>query len=329
MPGGVGLNLQSGSVLINLDVPWNPAVLEQRNARVHRLGQRKKVQIITMIAADSYEEHVLSLLNNKQDLFDNVVKGDSEDDVLAVSRKLVETLAQDLAPGSPEKLDEPQEPLPETQGDSKAVDDRAASAPDNRMQQAIQHCIGELQKNLGHRIERILGAKGGLIVVLDRVDSEAEALAVELSVTIPVAIIDLISLNGLNRLGSASPLAEAQTYYEPTGGEESAPTRLNRLAQEKLEAAKVLLEQDMAPTAMELLLAALLAKAADMADRDDTPGVDTAAVWLYSEAVPKGILSNSEAALIMQVLGLSQGGNIPKELSETIVRESTDFIVSR
>jgi len=39
--GGVGLNLQSASVVVNLDVPWTPAVLEQRNARVHRLGQTR------------------------------------------------------------------------------------------------------------------------------------------------------------------------------------------------------------------------------------------------------------------------------------------------
>lgn len=52
--GGVGLNLQSGSVLNNLDVPWNPAVLEQRSGRIHRLGQTRKVQIITIVAADSY-----------------------------------------------------------------------------------------------------------------------------------------------------------------------------------------------------------------------------------------------------------------------------------
>jgi len=64
--GGVGLNLQNGSVVINMDVPWNPAVLEQRNARVHRLGQKRTVQIITMIAADSYEEQVFALVRSKQ-----------------------------------------------------------------------------------------------------------------------------------------------------------------------------------------------------------------------------------------------------------------------
>ena len=96
--GGVGLNLQSGSVLVNLDVPWNPAVLEQRNGRVHRLGQTNKVQIITMVAADSYEEHVLSLVQNKQNLFDNVIGEDGAEDVVGVSPKLLETLLENLAP---------------------------------------------------------------------------------------------------------------------------------------------------------------------------------------------------------------------------------------
>ena len=58
--GGSGLNLQSASVLVNLDMPWNPAVLEQRNARVHRLGQSNKVQIVLMVAEDSYEQRVFS-----------------------------------------------------------------------------------------------------------------------------------------------------------------------------------------------------------------------------------------------------------------------------
>ncbi len=37
--GGVGLNLQAASAVINFEPPWNPARLEQRIGRVHRLGQ--------------------------------------------------------------------------------------------------------------------------------------------------------------------------------------------------------------------------------------------------------------------------------------------------
>src|SRR5439155_19108265 len=40
--GSTGLNLQHASILVNMDLPWNPAILEQRIARIHRLGQRSE-----------------------------------------------------------------------------------------------------------------------------------------------------------------------------------------------------------------------------------------------------------------------------------------------
>ena len=57
--GGTGLNLQSGDTVINLEVPWNPAVLEQRIARVHRMGQHRPVQVFNLVMRDSVEERVL------------------------------------------------------------------------------------------------------------------------------------------------------------------------------------------------------------------------------------------------------------------------------
>jgi superfamily II DNA or RNA helicase len=73
--GGVGLNLQHASVVINVDLPWNPAVLEQRIGRVHRLGQLRPVEIINLVAARSIEEGMLSLLAFKQSLFSGVLDG--------------------------------------------------------------------------------------------------------------------------------------------------------------------------------------------------------------------------------------------------------------
>lgn len=67
--GGVGLNLQHASVVVNVDLPWNPAVLEQRIGRVHRLGQRKPVQVINFIAEGTIEEGMLSVLTFKKSLF--------------------------------------------------------------------------------------------------------------------------------------------------------------------------------------------------------------------------------------------------------------------
>ena len=66
--GSTGLNLQSASMLINLDIPWNPAVLEQRIARIHRLGQKSNVSIINFVSKDTIEERMLGVLCFKSEL---------------------------------------------------------------------------------------------------------------------------------------------------------------------------------------------------------------------------------------------------------------------
>ena len=70
--GGVGLNLQAASLVINLDLPWNPAVLEQRIARAHRHGQHSSVQVINLIAKDTIEERMLDTLAAKKNVFATV-----------------------------------------------------------------------------------------------------------------------------------------------------------------------------------------------------------------------------------------------------------------
>jgi superfamily II DNA or RNA helicase len=67
--GGVGLNLQAASLVINLDLPWNPAVLEQRIARAHRHGQPSSVQVINLVAKDTIEERMLDTLAAKKNVF--------------------------------------------------------------------------------------------------------------------------------------------------------------------------------------------------------------------------------------------------------------------
>jgi superfamily II DNA/RNA helicase len=74
--GGVGLNLQhAAATIINMDLPWNPAVLEQRIGRVHRLGQTKSVQVVNFVAQGTIEEGMLSVLAFKKSLFAGVLDG--------------------------------------------------------------------------------------------------------------------------------------------------------------------------------------------------------------------------------------------------------------
>lgn len=67
--GGVGLNLQAASTVVNLDLPWNPAVLEQRIGRVHRLGQNKPVRVVNFVSEVSIEQNMLAVLRFKKSLF--------------------------------------------------------------------------------------------------------------------------------------------------------------------------------------------------------------------------------------------------------------------
>ena len=70
--GGVGLNLQAASAVINFEPPWNPARLEQRIGRVHRLGQSQPVQVIHFLTSGSIEERVWETLRIKKSLFAGV-----------------------------------------------------------------------------------------------------------------------------------------------------------------------------------------------------------------------------------------------------------------
>jgi superfamily II DNA or RNA helicase len=66
--GSTGLNLQAANTVINVDLPWNPAVLEQRIARAHRMGQEKPVHVYVLVTEETIEDNLLGTLSSKRDL---------------------------------------------------------------------------------------------------------------------------------------------------------------------------------------------------------------------------------------------------------------------
>lgn len=84
--GSTGLNLQAASIVINFDLPWNPAVLEQRIGRVYRIGQTRQVQVINMISVGTIEQNMLDTLAFKTGLFEGVLDG-GEDAVVLNEKK--------------------------------------------------------------------------------------------------------------------------------------------------------------------------------------------------------------------------------------------------
>jgi len=66
LAGGTGLNLTGADMVMHYDPWWNPAVENQATDRAHRIGQKKSVLVMKMIASGSIEEKVLELQHRKQ-----------------------------------------------------------------------------------------------------------------------------------------------------------------------------------------------------------------------------------------------------------------------
>jgi hypothetical protein len=84
--GSTGLNLQHASTLVNMDLPWNPAILEQRIARIHRMGQIRPVRVINFVAKGTIEEGMLSVLAFKRSLSAGILDGGGGEISLGGSR---------------------------------------------------------------------------------------------------------------------------------------------------------------------------------------------------------------------------------------------------
>jgi len=78
--GSTGLNLQAANTVINVDLPWNPAILEQRISRAHRMGQIQPVQVFVLVTEDTIEESLLKTIANKRDLALAALDAESEVD---------------------------------------------------------------------------------------------------------------------------------------------------------------------------------------------------------------------------------------------------------
>jgi hypothetical protein len=113
--GGVGLNLQrAANCVINLELPWNPAVLEQRIGRIYRLGQKLPIDVYNLVCEQGIEARIADLVGNKQAFFKGLFDGDSDSvkfessgSFLSRVKKLYDqaTLAASTAVGGTEEIE--------------------------------------------------------------------------------------------------------------------------------------------------------------------------------------------------------------------------------
>lgn len=114
--GGVGLNLQAASAVVNFEPPWNPARLEQRIGRVHRFGQAHPVQVIHLLTEESIEERVWETLKLKKALFSGLFDSTSDEVSFAkLGRKSSMQVIKEVfanQPGRPKPIISSEAPAP-------------------------------------------------------------------------------------------------------------------------------------------------------------------------------------------------------------------------
>ena len=113
--GSTGLNLQAAATIINIDLPWNPAVLEQRIGRIYRLGQQNNIQVINLVAPHSIEEEMMGKLRFKTSMFEGVLDG-GEDSVFVEKNKFAKM------------MEAVSDMMDEKEADNKATDNQEADA---------------------------------------------------------------------------------------------------------------------------------------------------------------------------------------------------------
>jgi hypothetical protein len=144
--GATGLNLQAANTVINIDLPWNPAVLEQRIARAHRMGQKQPVQVYVLVTEETIEERMLTTLSAKHELAVAALDVDSDIeqvDLCSGMEELKRRLEVLLGAKPEAPLDESAKAEREQEAEWLARRERVAAAGGELLGAAF-HFLGEL-----------------------------------------------------------------------------------------------------------------------------------------------------------------------------------------
>jgi superfamily II DNA/RNA helicase len=147
--GSTGLNLQAANTVINVDLPWNPAVLEQRISRAHRMGQKQPVQVYILVTEDTLEESLLATLSGKHELALAALDAESKVDSVDLESGMEELKRrlEVLLGAKPEAaVDESEKAREQALVDQKARQERIAAAGGHLLSSAFTF-LGELMPN--------------------------------------------------------------------------------------------------------------------------------------------------------------------------------------
>jgi superfamily II DNA or RNA helicase len=304
--GGVGINLQAASHLVNLDLPWNPAVLAQRIGRIHRLGQSEPANVVLLVSEASFEERMEVGLGAKRALFAAAV-GDS--DAEEIERSSLATRIATIF------------------GEAAA----ATGAPPTAT--GASDPVADLRERIGARLERIVRLPDGRLAAITRSGAGDSALALPdgvVALSAPVAA-------AMASLGALSPLHEAEVIFEaPPAAEEDPLARarqaLVKTGERKLAAARMLLDGDLRSEALGLVRDAIAIGCRTLSDEAD-PGEAPArlAAALYGQLVPAGKVSQADADTLARASELARAfaddeQGPPAALVVSLLGHATDML---
>jgi hypothetical protein len=131
--GGVGLNLQrAASCCVNIELPWNPAVLEQRIGRIYRLGQKRPIDVYNLVSEACIEARIAALVSGKRALFAGLFDGDSDEVRFDRCGSFIGRLEQVVEPVQVPELPEDREDEPDTDVVDREVDGLVGTADESQ-----------------------------------------------------------------------------------------------------------------------------------------------------------------------------------------------------
>ena len=296
--GSVGLNLQVASAVVNVDLPWNPAKLEQRIARAWRKNQTRSVTVVNLVCENSIEHQILHLLGHKQALADGVLDGQGDLSALKMPSGRAAMIERIQAMMKVE----------------------ASAAP--RILSPEEAFAEELRRRHGERALLIEARTGGdghvrLLAVLDldgaALAAEAKRHEAHREVGPAVEVIDRPSWLTMRRLAASGmiTLAEGQSRVlhqspdfvaaaDPSFDPQARATELRGEAERMLRMARVLAAGGFPEEALPLIAKAIgIGAAARLAALGEiAAGVSVATPAQIRDLVDRGILAaQAEAAL--------------------------------
>lgn len=300
--GGVGLNLQAASFVVHLDLPWNPARLDQRSARAHRLGQTRGVLVTYLCSEAGIERGIEGTLGRKRAMRDAALEMTSQEEVIEVPsfsvfmrqmRQVLEQVEQphpgeidagleaanDAAEESPAIAEEPTDATPDSLETPPAEASPPAEAKDAAA--GMTETPSEMTSEALATLPEDPAASGG---------SVAPTAVAEGPCSLPAAARD-------TGAGPGIPLGESLPQERP--------------AKNRLRLARLVLEAGFFADALRAAYEALAAAIAALASGSSTPSHAALVALVYRDLLPSGKLpaqAHSALARLHDLTSLEASG---------------------